>query len=302
MMQDLKLRVDPSMDGVRLDRYLRAALPGLPARSVDWAIGAGDVSVGGARAAKGRIVRRGEDVLIRRIPEAADWLPRPGNLQGASVLFEDGSVTVLEKPAGAHTEAHRPGEAGTLAGYLLERHPAVAGFSGPPGFSLLARLDFEVSGAVPAALSAEAWRFLVRERDEGRIRKVYACLVAGRLEDAVTISFLLETRGGETVRARTDRREPDPSYWTALSPVRAAGPFTLVRAAIAKGRRHQVRAHLAAAGFPIVGDARYGAGLPDRIRGGRLMLHAAEVSFVHPVTKKPLTVVSPLPGEFDVSG
>ncbi|MGE5189882.1 MAG: RluA family pseudouridine synthase [Gemmatimonadota bacterium] len=287
---------------MRLDRFLRLALPGLPARSAAWAIASGDVRVGGARAAKGRIVREGEEVAIRLIPEQADWLPRPADLPGASVLYEDAGVTVLDKPPGAHSEPHRPGETGTLAGYLLHLHPAVAEFARAPGLSLLSRLDFAVSGAVPAALSAEALRFLVREREEGRMRKIYACLVHGNLDVETTVSTFLETRGGRSVRARADRREPDPRYWTVASPVRRAGATTLVRAAVAKGRRHQVRAHLAAAGFPIVGDALYGAAHGAEGEGGGLMLHAAEVSFVHPGRRERVTVRSPLPRRFDLNG
>jgi len=300
-MQGLRLRVDPSRDGVRLDRFLRLALPALPGRSVAFAIASGDVSVGGGTAAKGRVVRQGEEVVVRRIPEEADWLPQAGDLTGASVLYEDASVTVLDKPAGAHTEPHRPGEAGTLAGYLLYRHPGVAEFSRAPGLSLLARLDFAVSGAVPAALTAKALGFLVREREEGRSRKVYACLVKGHVAAEPTVSFVVATRGGEKVRVRTDRREPDPRYWTVVSPVRSAGPLTLVRAAIVKGKRHQVRAHLAAAGFPIVGDGLYAAAAPEGSERGRLMLHAAEVSFLHPERREGITVVSPLPEGFDVT-
>lgn len=302
MIQGLRLRVEPSRDGVRLDRFLRLALPALPGRSVDFAIASGDVVVAGRRAAKGRIVQPGEEVLVRRIPETADWLPLAADLPGASVLYEDASVTVLDKPAGVHTEPQRPGEAGTLAGYLLHRHPAVAGFAPTPGLSLLTRLDHAVSGAVPAALSAEALDFLVREREEGRIRKIYACLVEGRISEEMTVSLFIETRGGEKVRVRTDRRDPDPRYWTAVSPVRSAGRRTFVRAAIAKGKRHQVRAHLAAAGFPIVGDGLYGASWPEESDRGRLMLHAAEVSFLHPERRERISVVSPLPEGFDVNG
>ncbi len=298
-MEGVLLRVDAPGDGLRLDRFLRLALPGLPPRSIEYAIASGEVSVGGAAAVKGRSVRRGEDVLVRRIPEEADWLPEAGELPGGSVLYEDGSVTVLDKPAGVHTEPHRPREAGTLAGHLLRLHPGVAGFSRAPGLSLLARLDFAVSGAVPAALSADAFGFLLREREAGRMRKVYVCLVLGRVASETTVSFAIEARGGEKVRVRTDRREPDPRYWTVVSPVRSAGRMTLVRAAIAKGKRHQVRAHLAAAGFPIIGDGLYG---PGTAGGGRLMLHAAEVSFLHPARREPMSVASPLPDAFAVSG
>ena len=179
---------------------------------------------------------------------------------------------------------------------------AFAAFSPAPGLSLVSRLDFAVSGAVPAALDRESFGFLLREREAGRMRKVYACLVSGRLDEETTVSFALDTRGGEKVRVRKDRREPDPRYWTVVSPLRRAGTMTLVRAAIAKGRRHQVRAHLAAAGFPIAGDALYGGASADAARPGRLMLHAAEVSFLHPGRRETMTVASPLPEGFDVSG
>ncbi len=302
MIERLRLEVNAAGDGARLDRFLRRALPALLPRSLEYALAAGDVTVGGERAAKGRIVHAGDEVRARRIPEEADWLPEAGDLPGAAVLYEDASVAVLEKPAGAHTEPQRPREPGTLAGYLLHRHPGVASFSRPPGLSLLSRLDFAVSGAVLAALSAEALGFLVREREEGRIRKVYACLVAGRVAAETTVVFPIESRGGEKVRVRADGREPDPRYWTRVFPVREAGGVMLVRAAIAKGRRHQVRAHLAAAGFPIVGDGLYGAGAAGAATEGRLMMHAAEVSFLHPARRVQVTVVSPLPAGFDFTG
>ncbi len=302
MMRGVRLRVDAVPGGVRLDRFLRLSLPGLPARSVAYAIASGDVSVDGARAAKGRVLRGGEDVVVRCIPEQPDWIPEAGDVPGAAVLYEDRDVAVLDKPADAHTEPHRPREAGTLAGYLLWKFPAAAGFSAGPGYTLLSRLDFAVSGAVPAALSAETMRFLVREREEGRMGKVYACVVSGHVPREFTVSFAIESRGGERVRVRRDRREPDPRYWTLVTPVGREGRLTLVRAAIAKGRRHQVRAHLAAAGCPIVGDGLYGAGRPDAAGAGRLMMHAAEVSFAHPRRGERLTVISPLPPGFDLSG
>jgi 23S rRNA pseudouridine1911/1915/1917 synthase len=199
-----------------------------------------------------------------------------------------------------HTEPQRPREAGTLAGVLRHLYPGVVAISKEPGLTLLTRLDYSTSGAVPAALTAEAFAFLAREREQGRIAKTYLCLVAGRLDREMSLSFLLEAAGGERVRVRPDRREEDPLYWTSVSPVRFAGERTLVRAVIAKGKRHQIRAHLAAAGFPIVGDRRYGTVPPEGPGAGRLMLHAEEVRFTHPATGGTLRVVAPLPPEFEV--
>lgn len=252
----------------------------------------------GERAKKGRFLQEGEEVSVKRIAEKKDWLPEPGDVPGAFVLYADQHVTVLDKPVNVHTEPQRPLERGTLAGYLLERYPHVIECSNDPGLTLLTRLDYATSGAVPAALSGDAFAFLAREREQGRIVKNYVCLVAGRLEGEMSLAFLLDTGGGEKVRVRTDRREPDPRYWTAVSPLRTMGDYTLVRASISKGKRHQIRAHLAAAGLPIVGDRRYAAVPGEGPVSTRLMLHAAEVCFMHPEKKEPLKVTSPLPDLF----
>jgi len=294
-------RVPEDRDGWRLDRFLRESIPEVAAKSVRFAIDAGDVRVGGEAVKKGRTLRRGEEVVVKRIPEAVDWFPVPGTLSGASVLYADDDVAVLSKPVDAHTEPHRPLEAGTLAGYLGWLYPEVLSFSTEPGLTLLTRLDYATSGAIPAALTPAASEFLLREREHGRIVKSYLCLVAGSLDRDLSLSFRLDTGGGDKVRVLTESREPDPRYWTAVSPVRAAGDRTLVRAVISKGKRHQIRAHLAAAGFPIVGDRRYSAVPPDGPGSARLMLHAAEVRFTHPSKKEPVRVESPAPAEFETT-
>ena len=299
MREGLSYTVPREMEGIRLDRFLRRMLPGLPAKSVRFAIDAGDVAVGCRRGKKGGFLLAGDEVVVRRIAEPEDWLPPPGNLRDAAVLYADADVAVLGKPADVHSEPQRPREEGTLAGVLRFLYPGVVAISKEPGLTLLTRLDYSTSGAVPAALSPEAFAFLSREREKGRIEKTYLCLVKGRMDTGMSLSFLLETAGGQKVRVRKDRREEDPLYWTAVSPVRQAGECTLARAVISKGKRHQIRAHLAAAGFPIVGDRRYGAVPPEGPGKCRLMLHAEEVRFTHPASKETLRVVAPPPAEFE---
>lgn len=298
MLEGLIYRVTDDRDGWRLDRFLRESVPEVAAKSVRFAIDAGDVRVGGEAAKKGRTLHRGEEVVVKRMPEARDWLPVPGPIPGASVLYADDDVVVLSKPVDVHTEPHRPLEAGTLAGFLCRLYPEVMVFSMEPGLTLLTRLDYATSGAVPAALTPAAREFLLREREHGRIVKTYLCLVAGRFDREMSLSFRLDTGGGDKVRVRTELREPDPRYWTVVAPVGEAGDQTLVRAVISKGKRHQIRAHLAAAGFPIVGDRRYSTVPPDGPGSTRLMLHAAEVRFTHPSKKEPVLVESPAPEEF----
>jgi 23S rRNA-/tRNA-specific pseudouridylate synthase len=298
MREGIALTVTESEGGTRLDRFLRGRLPGIPSRSVRFAIEAGEVRVDGEKGRKGRHLSAGEEVIVRKIAEAKDWLPEPCELPGAAVLFADDVVAVLEKPVDVHTEPHRPGEKGTLAGYLLGKFPFVAEFSVSAGLTLLTRLDYATSGAIPAALTPEALDFLSREREKGEILKTYYCLVSGHLDKELTLSFRIDTGGGKTVRVKTGARDPDPMLWTTVTPVRAKDSVTLVRAEISRGKRHQIRAHLAAAGFPVVGDRRYSTVPPEGPGHGRLMLHAAQVAFLHPVRKERMTVVSPIPEEF----
>lgn len=295
------LDVLPGESGARLDRFLRDRFPGIPSRSVRFAIEGRTVRVGGAVSPKGQILREGETVTIASLAEESDWLPVPSDLPGAYVAYDDSHVVVLCKPNDAHTEPQRPLEAGTLAGYLRNLHPEVAEIAPAPGLTLLTRLDFATSGAVPAALTAQAWTFLRHERERGAIGKRYLCLVEGDVTESIPIDYAIESGGGGTVRVRKESADPDPCRWTWIEPVRGVGAGrTLVRATISRGKRHQIRAHLAAAGHPIVGDRRYAAVPKEGPGKARLMLHAEVVTFRHPATGEPLRVACPPGPEFTV--
>ena len=282
MLTFQSIEVPQGASWVRLDRFLRDRFPGVPSRSVRFAIEGGAVRVDGAVSAKGRILREGEIVTVGSLAEGSDWLPVPSDLPGASVLYEDSHVAVMR-----------------LAGYLRRLHPGVAEIAPAPGLTLLTRLDFSTSGAIPAALTAAAWTFLRHEREMGAIVKRYLCLVEGAVPEPAPIAFAIDSGGGGTVRVRKESADPDPCRWTWIEPVRSAGEGrTLVRATISRGKRHQIRAHLAAASHPIVGDRRYGTVPPEGPGKTRLMLHAEEVTFRHPATGEPLRIICPAGPEF----
>ena len=292
------LDVLPGGSGARLDRSC-GPVPGDPFAKRAVRHQGGAVRVGGSSSPKGRILREGETVTVASLAEDTDWLPVPSGLPGATVAYEDPHVAVLCKPQDAHTEPQRPLEAGTLAGYLRMLHPEVAGISPAPGLTLLTRLDFATSGAVPAALTAQAWTFLRHEREMGAIGKRYLCLVEGDVAEPIPIDYAIDAAGGGTVRVRKERADPDPSPLDLVEPARSVGAGrTLVPATISRGKRHQIRAHLAAAGHPIVGDRRYAAVPPEGPGKTRLMLHAEEVTFRHPATGVPIRVVCPPGPEF----
>ncbi|HEY5996575.1 MAG TPA: RluA family pseudouridine synthase [Candidatus Deferrimicrobiaceae bacterium] len=294
-MKTVELDVSGSGDGLRVDRFLRDSLPPLSTRSIRLALETGEVFSAGKTLSKGDRVRAGQKIVVRRLAEPSDWQPLPGDVEGASVLFQDGVVAVLDKPEGIPTEPLSILEAGTLAGFFRWRFPETQDWCLSTGTPLLSRLDFDTSGVVLAALTEPAWRELIRQREEAAIGKRYICVVDGMIAEPATLKGTIESRGGARVRVRPSIEEPSPVYWTRIFPLASDGRRTLAAAEILKGKRHQVRAHLAAAGHPIVGDTLYGKG-----ERGRLMLHAAGVTFDHPVSAQRMTVTSSAPKGFEL--
>jgi 23S rRNA pseudouridine1911/1915/1917 synthase len=241
---------------------------------------------------------------------------RPGKrLEALSILYEDGHLLAVDKPAGIHSSPLREGEPGTFLGRVIERYPEVAGLPGiksmEPG--LLHRLDRETSGVLLVARTVEAFERLHAEFAAGRVKKEYlaVCIPVERDKARWESRLRIESRfapfgpGGRKVRVilpeeegkRAARKAAPDRYLTEAEVLEARGPLLLVRAVLVRGFRHQVRAHLACFGLPIAGDPLYGAPVPPGA-AARLYLHAAAVELLHPADGSPLRIRSPLPPEF----
>jgi 23S rRNA pseudouridine1911/1915/1917 synthase len=234
---------------------------------------------------------------------------------GFGLLHEDRSFLVVDKPAGVHTAPLRPGESGTLLEAVIAAFPEVAQVPGmksvEPG--LLHRLDRETSGIVVIARTAEAFTALRASFDDGRALKFYraACVpaegVAGAPGQLLSVEsrFAPLGRGGHMVRVVLDgettakvlRGAAAALYRTDAVVERVGRGRALVSASLARGFRHQVRAHLAYAGFPIVGDPLYGAQAPTGAEA-RMYLHAYRIELPHPETGAEIVVEAPLPACF----
>jgi 23S rRNA pseudouridine1911/1915/1917 synthase len=230
------------------------------------------------------------------------------------VLFEDEHLVVVDKPPGMHTAPLRQDEGGTLLDMVIGRWPEVASVAGiravEPG--LLHRLDRDTSGLVVVARTAAAFAALRRAFESGEAHKEYAaCCAPGANgtageETVVASRFSALGPGRRKVRlvlpnekrGRILRQATAETYTTRVSVLQRGPRAALVRALIDRGFRHQVRAHLAYAGLPIVGDTLYGAALPPGAPA-RMYLHAAGIEMPHPVTGAVLAVRSPLPADFE---
>lgn len=291
-------------DGVRLDTFVGRGA-GISATAARRLIEKGLVRVNGQNAAKGTRLSAGMSVEVAGgavTQPIAGALVLPDPALSITVVYEDQNVVAIDKPAGIPSHPLRSGERGTAANALVARFPDCASASiNPREGGLGHRLDTGTSGVLIAARNRQAWLALRRCLGADDCEKSYLCEVWGRPAETGSIDAEIGRHGrrGRTVRVGGGGRQPRPAEtswrvlgWTARS--------ALVEARLHAGRAHQVRAHLAAAGFPLVGDDRYGtveavvagstsAGLP------RLHLHAAAVRFRHPVTGAILEISAPAP-------
>jgi 23S rRNA pseudouridine1911/1915/1917 synthase len=302
------LTADRGDAGLRLDLVLRRHLTDVRTatrtRVQGW-IEAGLVTVNGrpvrraaARAALGDLVA----VVLPDVPRAV----MSAEAVALDVVHEDDHLLVVNKPAGMVVHpAHRQ-PAGTLMNALLWHARA---WPAPQRPSLVSRLDKLTSGLVVVARSAAIHTALQRTLASPDAVKEYLSLVYGRVNTprgAIDLRLRRDPFDRRRVVASPDLGAPSLTRFVRLARVPAPRVgLTLLGCRLLTGRTHQIRAHLAARGWPIVGDPAYGAprwrdvaeeGLADALRGfPRQALHAWRLGFVHPVTGCQVTIAAPVP-------
>lgn len=268
-------RVSPAEDGTRLDRWLVARVPGLSRGAARRLLREGAVRVDGHIRRTGAPLRAGERVAIAELDATAGGAVVPEADLPLTVVHEDAHLVVVDKPAGIHTHPQRPGERGTLANALVERYPETrhVGHS-PLEPGLVHRLDRETTGLVLVARDAPTFTALRQALVAGEIVKRYQALCVGRVEAPQTLHAYLRAEGARVaVRAEPFKRAAAVDLFVEAS--EAVGTCSRIVVRLALAARHQIRAQLAFAGHPIVGDQLYGG--PSRPGLDRHLLHACEI-------------------------
>jgi 23S rRNA pseudouridine1911/1915/1917 synthase len=195
-----------------------------------------------------------------------------------------------------------------VANGLIARYPEMEGIGfSPREPGVLHRLDRDTSGLLLAARNPTAFERLRVEFEQGRVVKGYYAIVHGRPErqgviDRPVASKARRGRRVEVIRDRFSRRglRGSSPAETRFRVVRYGRGFAFVRLSMTTGARHQLRAHMAFLGHPVVGDSIYGSDsvtLPQGQQPLRHLLHAAELSFFHPSDGRPTRIRSPLPSD-----
>jgi 23S rRNA pseudouridine1911/1915/1917 synthase len=292
----------PDMDGWRLDRALATLVPTLSRERIKALISQGSV-VHAAQPARDPSAKAKAGAAYQlRIPAAT---PAHNIAQDIplDIVFEDDHLLIVDKPAGLVVHPAAGNFDGTLVNALLHHCAGrLSGIGGVARPGIVHRIDKDTSGLLVVAKTDPAHEGLAKQFARHSIGRVYKALVSGRV-----------MTGGGSVDAPLARSPQNRkkiaivqggkravTHWTLIEPLKEGA---LIECRLETGRTHQVRVHMASIGHPLVGDPVYGRTRPahrdilKRLTFERQALHAAELSFLHPITGTPLTFQSATPSD-----
>jgi 23S rRNA pseudouridine955/2504/2580 synthase len=292
-------------DGIRLDRWFKRHLPEVSFNIVSRWARTGQLRLAGKRAVPGDRVEAGQEIRVPPLERVPQRAARPQVRRNPltedeeqfvreMVIHEDSSAFVLNKPPGLATQG------GTKTHQHLDRLlDGLAGEDGRP--KLVHRLDKDTSGALLVARSARSAGHFAKAFSGRTARKVYWAVVVGDVgpnEGVIDAPLAKQPgTGGEKMHISEEHGLPAKTRWRVID--RAGNRAAWVELQPLTGRTHQLRAHMAAIGHPIVGDAKYG-GPEAFLTGGisrKLHLHARRIRIDAPDGEK-LDVTAELPPHF----
>ena len=249
---NLKEMMIPSQgEGERVDHLIRRYFPELPEASVRAAFLRRDVKLDGKRVGKDTRARAGQAIRI--------YLPEGEEKNPLEIVYEDDDVLLVNKPAGISVEPD--GKGGVTLTELCERHVRKNAVSKDGFFAPAAchRLDNQTSGLCLFAKKPQTLEMMTEVFRERSLEKEYECLVRGipKPPRAECQAWLIKDAKAAKVQVLDYPREGSKHIITAYE-ILKAGPVSRLRVKLITGRTHQIRAHLAALGHPILGDDIYG--------------------------------------------
>lgn len=275
----------------RLDQYLAGLDTGMTRSRLSRLIVEGQVLVNGGPAKPSNKVRAGDLVSLSVPP------PRPSGVAPqeipVTVVYQDASVVVIDKPAGlaVHPGPGHPDM--TLVNALLAMFPDIQGIGGEIRPGIVHRLDKDTSGLMMVAKTHQAHNDLSAQIKSRQVTKGYLALVEGtpkQLQGKVDAPVGRHPRRRTRMAVVVGGKEARTNYKV----IRQLAAHSLLELYLETGRTHQIRVHMAHLGHPLVGDTTYGHSSP---LVDRHFLHAFHLGFKHPVTGEPLEFKIDLPSD-----
>ncbi len=290
---DRVLELTANEGSARLDSFIAAALPELSRTRIQKLIAVGLVTVNGLQARASRKLTPGDRVSVTRTPEA-DKTPRAEAIP-LNIVYEDDDLIVIDKPPGLTVHPAQGRSRGTLVNALLHRYPDLPATDDEQRPGIIHRLDRNTSGLMLVAKNQSALIELAAQFKERTVKKIYLTLVKGHLSPG---SGIIEAPIGRHKEKRQKMAiviEGKESL-TEYRVLRYYKDQTLLEVMPQTGRTHQIRVHLAAIGFPVLGDSMYGVKSPHF---KRQFLHAQRLEFSLPSSGERISLTSKLPADLE---
>jgi len=288
------LEVGEEAAAQRIDNFLLRHLKGVPKSHVYRVLRSGEVRVNSGRVKPEYRLQAGDRVRVPpiRVSQEQKVKAKPAEFP---VVYEDAAVLVLDKPAGVAVHGGSGVSFGVIESLRASRPQAKF-------LELAHRLDRDTSGLLVVAKKRAALVELHRMLREGEVAKEYLTVTRGQWEGA---GRELRESLHKYVDAKGERRvavhEGGKDAVTRVRVLKTSAAFSLLQVSLVTGRTHQIRVHLAHAGHPVLGDAKYGDfELNRRLEKSgvrRLFLHAGRLAFAHPLTREKIELKAPLPAE-----
>jgi 23S rRNA pseudouridine1911/1915/1917 synthase len=295
-VRDASHRIPQAAPPRRLDRVLRELQPGSSWNEVRRLVTTGKVAVGGVTLVDPAAIVTGGALIEIRMAAPRPFAIFPG-LPAAALLHVDPYVVVVDKPAGTSSVAFSADESDSLE-QLVQRLLEQRERRRSPALGVVHRLDRETSGVLVFARTLTALRHLKQQFRLHSAERRYLAIAHGELSAQSIRSRLVRDRG-DGLRGSTPSPALGRPATTHVTPLRRLRGATLAECRLETGRTHQIRIHLSEAGHPLVGERVYVRGFAgQQLSAPRVMLHAAELGFIHPTSQRRLRFSSPLPEDF----
>ncbi len=302
--------------GQRLDKYLRKLLPDAPGSFVYKMLRKKNIVLNQKKATGSEHLALGDEVTCFLSDETYEKFSKSSGdtirqlkgipLQSAvAVIYEDENLLVMNKPAGMLSQKAKEADISAnehMIAYLLETKAISTEQLHTFRPSVCNRLDRNTSGILLAGKTLHGLQQLSAELKSRSMKKYYRCLVKGDLKKKQLLKgYLLKDERENTVSVLKNGTPGGKYIETEYDPLERFGDYTLLEVHLITGRSHQIRAHLASIGHPIIGDPKYGDAVQNRVFKkaagiNRQLLHAYRVCF--PDGRE---VVADLPADFEAA-